>query len=176
MNKLIAILLLGTFAAWVLSSGIAQADEAAEGKIRTITPTEAISDCIGDLSTPLCAVKTLIGCNSYVRIKGCKKINFGNSEKRQIRIEYIIVKTGFVDPELVAEAKYEKFPSEFGSFPWLNPGQFQARIKERNCSVEKKSCKDAPWLDVEYTVSNHGAYWDWAADGIFDPRNWFVKE
>ncbi len=176
MNKPIAAFYLGTLAAWVPSFGAALADGAAEGEIRVITPTEATSDCVGDLSTPLCAVETLIGCNSFVRIKGCKKINFGHSENRQIRVEYIIVKTGFVDPEMVAAAKYEKFPSEFGSFPWLNPGQFQARIKERNCSAEKKNCKGVPWLDVEYTVGPHGTYWDWAADGIFDPHNWFVKE
>ena len=34
MNKLTTVLFLGTLAAWVLSSGIALADEAAEGKIR----------------------------------------------------------------------------------------------------------------------------------------------
>lgn len=176
MNKLKTAFCLGALAAWVLSPGIALADGAAKGEIRTITPTEATSDCVGDLSTPLCAVETMIGCNSYVRIKGCKKINKERSVQKQLRIEYIIVETGFVDPKMVAEAKYEKFPSEFGSFPWLNSGQFQARIKERSCPDEQKSCKGIPWLDVEYTVSNHGTFWDWAANGVFDPHNWFVKE
>ena len=77
---------------------------------------------------------------------------------------------------MVAEAKYEKFPSEFGPFPWLTPDGFQARVKERSCPVEQKSCKGVPWLDAEYTVSPHGTYWTWAANGVFDPRNWFVKE
>lgn len=176
MNNLIAAFCLGTLAAWVLSSGIVLAGEAAEGEIRVITPTRATSDCVGDLSTPLCAVETLIGCSNYVRIKGCKKAYMGRSGNRQIRIEYIIVKTGFVDPEMVAAAKYEKYPSEFGSFPWLTPDEFQARIKERTCPVEQKSCKDVPWLDTEYTIGPHGTYWTWAAVGIFDPRNWFVKE
>ncbi len=169
-------MLMGTLAAWELSPGVALAGEAAEGEIRVITPTEATSDCVGDPRTPLCAIETLLGCSNYVWVKGCKKVNKERSVRKMLRIEYIIVETGFVDPKMVAEAKYEKFPTEFGSCPWLNPGQFQARIKERNCSAKKKSCKDAPWLDVEYTVSNHGTYWDWAADGIFDPRNWFVKE
>lgn len=176
MNKLIAAFYLGKLAAWGLSPGIALADGAAEGEIRVITPTEETSDCIGDLSTPLCAVETAIGCSNYIRIKGCEKVNLGHSENRQIRIEYIFVKTGFVDPEMVAAAKYEKFPSEFGSFPWLTPDEFQARIMERSCPVEQKSCKGVPWLDAEYTVGPHGTYWTWAANGVFDPRNWFVKE
>ena len=62
-----------TLAAWVLSPGIVQADGAVESEIRVITPTKATSDCVGDLSTPLCAVETLIGCSNYVRVKSCKK-------------------------------------------------------------------------------------------------------
>ena len=176
MNKLIAVFCLGTLAACVLSSGAALADGEAKGEIRVITPNEATSDCIGDLSTPLCAVETAVGCNSYIRLKGCKKVNLGHSENRQIRIEYIFIKTGFVDPKMVAEAKYEKFPSEFGSFPWLTPDGFQAKVKERSCPVEQQNCGKVPWLLTFYTVSPHGKNWTWSAVGIFDPHSWFVKE
>ncbi len=176
MNKQIAAFYLGTLAACVLTPGIALADGAAEGEIRTITPTEATSECVGDLSTPLCAVETLIGCSNYVRVKGCKKAYMGRSGNRQIRIEYIIVKTGFVDPEMVAKAKFEKIPSEFGSFPWLTPDGFQAKVKERPCPVKQLNCEKVPWLLTLYSVGPHGKNWTWAAIGVFVPRNWFVKE
>lgn len=163
-------------AVYMLLSGSLLAGEVPEGKVRIITPNKATSDCIGDPKTPLCSIETVIGCSSYVWTKGCEKVNYVHSENRQLRIEYIFVKVGYVDPELVAKAKYEEVPSGFGSFPWLTKDSFQAKVKERSCPVEQKNCKKSPWTLKFYSVSPHGNYWTWAYAGIFDPYNWFVKK
>lgn len=45
-----------------LSVGAAQAEETYPTGVRTITATAATSACIGDISTPICALETLFAC------------------------------------------------------------------------------------------------------------------
>lgn len=174
MNKLIAAFYLGTLAAWAPPPGIALAGEAMEGEIRVITPTEATSDCIGDPRTPLCAVETVIACDHDIRYEGCKEVGLKYYRPKQVRIEYVIEKMGFVNREKVLKVHKEDEAYEFGNYPWLSIDAFQAKVRERECPLAQPTCEGTPWRDTFYTVSPHKGYWTYSIYGVFTPENWFV--
>lgn len=55
-----------------LSIGTAQAEEAYPTSVRTITATAATSACIGDISTPICALETLFACRARRDLTLCR--------------------------------------------------------------------------------------------------------
>jgi hypothetical protein len=99
-------------------------------EIRVITPTRTTSKCIGDATAPMCAAETLIGCVGRVWNKGCAAVNFDFDPQGLPlrRIEYVIVKAGFVNREKVRHAKKDD-PSpgdpEPGAYSWLTEDAFQ---------------------------------------------------
>lgn len=52
-------------------TGAAQAAETYPSDIRIITPTQATSHCIGDRSTPICAMETALACTVREGLPGC---------------------------------------------------------------------------------------------------------
>ncbi|MEK7245224.1 MAG: hypothetical protein AAB223_04315 [Pseudomonadota bacterium] len=146
-------------------------------QIRIITPTEATSKCIGDPSTPLCAIETTIGCARHVWNEGCPRVamNFRrNNPSLHLRIEYVILKAGFVNKDKVEIAQKPYENEEFGRYPWLTADAFQARHLWRECSADRSSCEGIPWKEKISTVAPLGKYWTNSHGGEFDPEDWFV--
>ena len=148
-------------------------------QIRFITPTSASSPCLGDPTTPMCAAETLIGCAGRVWNEGCPKVNFDfdPSGLPRFRIEYVIVKAGFVNKEKVRQAKKDDPPPgnpEPGQFSWLTEDAFQVLYFGRHCPAEAKRCWEGGWYRSMLTVSPYETYWTFSLVGHFLPGDWFV--
>ncbi|MGB8274858.1 MAG: hypothetical protein WCF16_06250 [Alphaproteobacteria bacterium] len=151
--------------------------------LEIITPTSYIaSPCMGNLLTPLCAIRTLIGCGHYVWNPACAAMNSNVYKSEDIRIEYVILEAGPVNTDRVAavlrndsvsaEAGEE---SDFGIYPWLTADAFQARVIERTCTVKQTSCDHVTWRESIYTVSPHKGIWIFSMYGLFRPEDWFIE-
>ncbi len=157
----------------------AGAVEVDPAEIRFITPTGATSKCIGDATTPMCAAETLIGCAGRVWNKGCATVNFDFDPQKVSprRIEYVIVKAGFVNKEKVRHAKKDDPPPgdpEPGAYSWLTEDAFQVLYFRRSCLATAESCGIAPWSHSMATVAPREGYWAFSVVGYFDPDDWFV--
>ncbi|MBM3565767.1 MAG: hypothetical protein FJX42_06625 [Alphaproteobacteria bacterium] len=146
-------------------------------QIRVITPTQSTSTCIGEPTTPMCSVETLIGCTSNVWNKGCEAAGrpVHPHMRRDIRIEYVVVKAGFVNRDKVRDAHAKSIDKEYGDLPWLSEDAFQATFFERSCPATKNKCDFGLWRDGLYTVSpGPSGYWTRASVSVYRPEYWFV--
>lgn len=149
-------------------------------QIRSITPTAASSPCLSDPTTPLCAAETLIGCAGRVWNEGCPKVNFDFDPAGlpRLRIEYMLVKAGFVNKAKVREARKDDPPADIpepGEYSWLSEDAFQVMYFRRECPAEASRCwAGVPWHLSAATVSPQGKYWTFSLVGAFHPDDWFV--
>lgn len=111
--------------------------------VRIIAPDSATSDCIGDISTPVCAVETLIACEARIQRELCRKaagpdyaiegkpttvcyrvlsmraifvhdLDAGRRRGRTEGFDFLAVKVGFVD--CLSKRPYE-WPRHFVLLP-----------------------------------------------------------
>ena len=159
----------------------ARAQEAAPNidpaQIRFITPSASSSPCVGKPTTPMCGIETLIGCASYIWNEACEAINHRVSRPRNDRVEYVIVKAGFVNRARVRAVLDASIDKEYGDIPWLTEDAFQARFWDRECPADRSTCEGGPWRESLFTVAPHGAipgFWSLSSVAVFDPKKWFV--
>lgn len=148
-------------------------------QIRFITPSASSSLCVGKPTTPMCGIETLIGCASYIWNEACTAINSPvyDHVRRNVRIEYAIVKAGFVNKAKVRAAHAASIDKEYGDVPWLSEDAFQARFWDRECPVDRSTCEGFPWSESLFTVSPRGRiseFWGLSMAGIFVQEYWFV--
>lgn len=138
---LAAVIVLGACA----GAGMDDFDPA---QIRVITPTFATSGCIGLRTTPICAIESTIGCSNHLRNSTCGYKDhsvYAQLRANKDRVEYVIVKSGFANPEkvrAVPEAEWKKHP-DFHRF--LMNGAFQAKVLDRACPATRPDCEGVPW-------------------------------
>ena len=161
----------------------ARAQEAAPkidpAQIRFITPSASSSPCVGKPTTPMCGIETLIGCASYIWNEACAAINSPvyDHVRKDIRVEYVIVKAGFVNKDRVRAAHEADKPYDIGHWPWLTEDAFQAKVSDRTCPAALPSCEGIPWELGIYTVDPDDAVpkvWSASMYGLFRDENWFV--
>jgi hypothetical protein len=166
-------LLVSTLQAWAQ-------DEPNPADIRVILPLpdKSTSNCIGNPSTPLCGVETLLCCTKGVWNMGCRgNIKIVAGQETYLRIEYVFREYGHVNKKLVRQLNDED--DEYvgsGLYPWLTPDAFQARLWERSCPSSQPSCENVPWEDTMYTVSPLRGRWHFSMYGLYKEKNWFVNE
>jgi hypothetical protein len=154
-------------------------DNIAPAQIRFITPSASSSDCIGKPTTPMCGIETLIGCASHVWNEACAAINSPvyPHVRKNVRVEYVIVKAGFVNKAKARAARDASVDKEYGDIPWLTEDAFQAKVLDRTCPAAAASCEGIPWEIGTYAVSPHGRipeFWSFSSVAVFDPERWFV--
>ncbi len=148
-------------------------------QIRFITPTASSSPCVGKPTTPMCGIETLIGCASYIWNEACELINkrVYPHVRKNVRVEYVIVKAGFVNKAKVRAVLEASVDKEYGDIPWLSEDSFQARFWDRECSADRSTCEGIPWTESLFTVSPRGRiseFWGFSMAGIFVQEYWFV--
>lgn len=156
-----------------------ESDKIDPAQIRFITPSAASSSCIGKPTTPMCGIETLIGCANYIWNEACERINkrVYPHVRRNDRVEYVIVKAGFVNKARVRAARAASVDQEYGDIPWLGEDLFQAKVLDRTCSAEKANCEGVPWQVGIFSVGPHGKipdFWSASMVGVFDEEDWFV--
>lgn len=163
------------------TAGAQNQDKIDPARIRFITPTASFSSCVGTPTTPMCGIETLIGCSHYIWNEGCESINkrVYPRAREAIRIEYVIMKAGFVNRDRVraVHAKDEADGLDLGHFPWLSEDAFQAKVLVRECSAASTNCRDVPWATDLYVVNPYDAnsrIWIFAIYGTFSDENWFA--
>lgn len=74
-------MIAGAFALGACAGGVM--DDFDSAQTRIITPTEATSTCIGDISTPLCTVETFLACMRRLERSFCEQVGvFGFSLRK----------------------------------------------------------------------------------------------
>ncbi|MEK7245097.1 MAG: hypothetical protein AAB223_03675 [Pseudomonadota bacterium] len=147
--------------------------------IRFITPSAASAPCIGKPATPMCGIETLIGCSRYIWNEACAVINSPvyPHVRKNVRVEYAIVKAGLVNRDKVRAAREASVDKEYGDEPWLTEDAFQAKVLNRTCPAEATTCEGVPWRVSVFTVSPHGRIpdvWSFSMYGVFRAETWFV--
>lgn len=143
-------------------------------RIKFVTTDAASSRCIGRPKTPMCGIETLIGCYEQVKNAGCvhhKDPRFKGSGL-PIRVEYVVVKSGFVNRKRVRAAL--RAEGGWDTYRWLTYEAFQVRALTRDCPYSQSSCDGIDWMDSIYTVSPHKGLWTFSMYGVFFERDFFV--
>ncbi len=143
-------------------------------RIRFVTTKAASSGCIGRPRTPMCGIETLIGCYGQVTNVGCVRHKdprfFGNG--LPLRVEYVVVKSGFVSRKRVRAALEAEGGPDF--YRWLTYDAFQVRALTRDCPDSRDTCDGIDWMDSIYTVSHRKWLWTFSMFGVFFDRDFFV--
>ncbi|MBI1245641.1 MAG: hypothetical protein GC202_11600 [Alphaproteobacteria bacterium] len=150
-------------------------------RIRFVTSTKASSTCIGRPNTPMCGIETLIGCYEQVRNAGCVQHRDPRLKGKglPIRVEYVVVKAGFVNRKRVRAALATDYGRE--NWRWLTADEFQVRVFVRQCPDSLASCDGIDWDDAIYAVGPSvyktgpsRGLWTFAMFGMFSPEDFFV--
>ncbi|MGB8274856.1 MAG: hypothetical protein WCF16_06240 [Alphaproteobacteria bacterium] len=155
-------------------------------QIRFITPTSATSTCIDELREPLCAIETAVACNNQVWRPSCavlRDIPYDTFVGR--RVEYVILKSGFVNENRVPKAEGRGDYSEadipdhiedpdYFDVGWFTSNTFQARVLERVCGSVVATCDGNSWNDEIYSVNSQNGLWALSWKESFDQSHWFV--
>ncbi len=150
------------------------ADAVDPSRIRFVTTTESSSKCIGRPKTPMCGIETLIGCYEQIKNVGCvhhKDPRFKGAGL-PVRVEYVVVKSGFVNRARVRKALLTDDGRAF--YRWLTYDAFQVRVLTRDCPDSQGSCDGGEWMDSIYTVSPHKRLWTFSMFGVFFDHDFFV--
>ena len=148
-------LLAGLFAADMLL-GIAPADA---GSTKRITEGHIDSQCIGDVSNPVCAVETWIACYALERPKLCallgvEGMRFETDVQPNI-FEYRIIEVLPVTPDLI--------PPQLRSKPWYILAQLEIRTMDRWCTSDCKRLSEDSFVPFVYYLRSEGSKWRLAA-------------
>jgi hypothetical protein len=149
-------------------------------QIRIITPTEATSTCIGQRTTPLCAIESTVGCSNYIwnRTCGYKDIPiYAELRANKSRVEYVIVKSGFVNPAKVHAVEEEERKKDPGHYLFLLRGAFQAHVLDRACPEAWPDCGGVPWrVGLFSVVPDRASPGSWTPAFVEDYRSgaWYV--
>lgn len=153
-------------------------------QIRVLTPTTIdLNDpncMIGRRSTPLCAVEFQIICANHLVDMACSGERMPyNVERRRDkdRVEYVIVKSGFANPDKVRAIPKHLWDSHRDYYEYLLKGVFQAHVLERSCPATRPSCEGVPWEAAIFNVGSGGRppdIWDSGYAVGYYPSNWFV--
>lgn len=137
------------------------ADAVDPSRIRFMTAKAASSDCIGWSRTPICGIETVIDCVHYIRSSRCDRYDRDDilEKSKPVRVEYVIDKSGFVNPTQVRHVLRYSFIDEFLYFVY--PESYQARVLLRVCSDSQSSCAGIGWHDYLFTLNR--ADGDWTA-------------
>jgi hypothetical protein len=130
-------------------------------RIRFMTAKAASSNCIGQARTPMCGIETVIDCVHYIRSSRCDRYDGADilAESKSVRVEYVIDKSGFVNPTQVRHVLRYSFIDEFLYFVY--PDSYQARVLLRVCPDTRSSCAGVGWHDYLFTLNR--ADGDWTA-------------
>ena len=91
-------------------------------EVRVITPTEATSTCIGDISTPLCAVETFLACMRRLERRFCEQVGvFGFSLRKDPEPVRYRVLSGRI-------LRDEDIPVHLRHTYWMKPGYADVKI------------------------------------------------
>lgn len=167
------------FASFMAGARAQDQDKIDPAQIRFITPAAATSTCVGKPTTPMCGIETLIGCSHYIWNEACESINkrVYLHVRKNDRVEYVVVKAGFVNRDKVRAAREASVDKEYGDIPWLTEDAFQAKVLDRTCPAAAASCEGVSWQVGLFTVSPHGTLpevWSFSSVAVFDLRKWFV--
>ncbi len=150
-------------------------------RIKFITTDAASSRCIGRPKTPMCGIETPIGCYEQVTNVGCvhRKDPHFFGKGLPIRVEYVIVKAGFVNRKRVRAALATDYGRD--NWRWLTAGEFQVRAFVRQCADSLDTCDGVDWNDATYTVGPSiyktgpsRGLWTFAMFGTFSESDFFV--
>ena len=150
-------------------------------RIKFVTTDAASSRCIGRPKTPMCGIETLIGCYEQVKNAGCvhHKDPRLKGNGLPIRVEYVVVKSGFVNRKRVRAALATDYGRD--NWRWLTAGEFQVRALVRQCADNLETCDGVDWGDAIYTVGPSiykagpsRGLWTFAMFGRFSENDFFV--
>lgn len=145
-------------------------------EIRYITPDGGSSPCFGDLTKPLCAIETAIGCTHYVWNPACPLVTrWKGNDPENLRVEYIVLRAGSVNRERVKKLKEgdNSDPPEYG---WVRPNSVQAHFLGRTCPAREHTCDGVSWMAslINVNFSPVEDSWFVTLSGLWDGRDWFV--
>ena len=97
-------------------------DDIDPAQTRIITPTEATSKCIGDISTPLCAVETFLACMWRLERPHCEQVGvFGFSlDNKAETARYRILSVRIL--------RAKDIPDRLRHTDWMRPGNAKVNI------------------------------------------------
>jgi len=144
----------------VLAAVICDAVRAQAWDHKRITRSSADSSCIGDVSSPVCAVETWIACHAreapklcaLLGVTGMKFVPFGTANV----FDYAIVAMRPVTADRITA----------GMRRWglVRPGQMEVRVMERWCSSDCDAIdKDYSFGPSVYFLKREGDAWRLAA-------------
>lgn len=144
-------LLAGFLAAGILS-GMALAD--AESYKR-ITEGHIDSQCIGDVSDPVCAIETWNACYALERpelcaLLGVEGMRFKPDAQPNI-IEYRIIE--------VLPVASDRAPPRLRNMPWFIHAQLEVRVAERACTSDCKQLSEHSFGPYIYYLRPDGGEW-----------------
>ena len=132
---------------------IAVMPHASAQEIRSITRTEATSQCIGDPRTPLCAVETLLACFTRHDMSLCRRVGVDgvSFDDRLIGRDYFVISMKLL--------RGGEIPEDLKDTDWYRPGYLEITLAGRYhlSSVEMSPAKG--WQYYDYTVKPEGNLW-----------------
>ncbi len=135
-------------------------------EVRTITQTDATSDCISNPKTPLCAVETFLACGVRQDMSLCRKVgvdDFGFDDSIGA-IEYVVTSQHTI--------REEDIPDRLRNTEWFRPGYEEIHILERLCSKMEVPCPQVWPTPYTFNVRPIDGHWhivDWTVGYSTEP-------
>lgn len=149
-------------------------------RIEFATPISQSSDCLGDLSTLICAAHTSVVCSILRERPDCRALpyvgHFSNQPANE-RLEYKFVDAGTISRERYAAfARSHADELRYGptSYGWVKPGIGQVRFMRRSCGRDSSLCEGARWIDSMLVFEFDKGGWRYRNGMSFLPEDWFI--
>lgn len=148
--------LLALILSWTVPGGLGHGSAVAEGKpVFAVGPGAEGGGCVGEISTPICAVDTWLSCFARVDAKLCArvaphvKVLFGSDwvpvfERYQIA-EILTITPERINPRL---AKFQ-----------VKPGDVEVRLRQHRCQDATGNCNLDNTVKSAYFLSHREGGW-----------------
>ena len=139
---------------------IAVMPRASAQEFRSITRTEATSQCIGDPKTPLCAVETFMACSLRRDIRLCRLVGRPKMSftKRTVAQDYVVVSEEVI--------KKDEIPDHLKDTYWYLPGYVYIELDRRFHFADGTLYPSKGWRNYNYYLKPIGGQWhvvSWSA-------------
>lgn len=159
-------LFLSLFGSIVAPTATAQQLFPIQGRI---APNAATSGCIGQPTTPVCAVETLLACWVRGQPALCRAVAVsearaadriaGPRSSPEAEAQYSIDRASTI--------RHEDVTDDLKAVEWFKPGFVLVELVRRICPQTPQRCDDEPWEEMQIIVRPEAGRWSvvvWRSD------------
>lgn len=126
---------------------------AADAPVRRVGPAVATGTCVGEASSAVCAVDTLLACIARADPMLCRRVGAEPPEPPPPPrlLIYVIERSGVIRREHVGE--------DMRDLAWFKAGHTLVELRMRACAPGQATCPEDGWEDVQVYLRRQANLW-----------------